>query len=39
MFIDAEEIDNNLWACGKITNQIWNEYLDVEEREQEYQQH
>jgi hypothetical protein len=38
MFTDVEEIENNLWACGKLLNQIKNEDMDTEEQREEDEQ-
>jgi hypothetical protein len=32
IFIDVEEIENNLWACGKLPSKKQNEDMDIEER-------
>jgi hypothetical protein len=38
MFTDVEEIENNLWACGKLLGQIKDENLDTEEQREEDEQ-
>jgi hypothetical protein len=38
MYIDAEEIENNLWACGKLPGQMKNEDMDTEEQREEEEQ-
>ena len=38
MFIDVEEIEENIQACGKLHNQTLDEDVDVEELEKEYEQ-
>jgi len=30
MFTNVEEIKENLWACGRLPNQDWNEGLKVD---------
>jgi len=30
MYIDAEEIENNIWACGKLPNQIKDQDSNTE---------
>jgi hypothetical protein len=37
MFIDVEEIENNLWACGMLPDQI-KEDLNAEEKKEEDEQ-
>jgi hypothetical protein len=37
MFIDAEEIENNLWDCGILLDQI-KEDLNAEDKKEEYEQ-
>jgi hypothetical protein len=39
MFVHAEEIEDNLRACGRLPNQVLNEYLQVEEHEKGYEQY
>jgi hypothetical protein len=36
MFVDAEEVEDNLRACGNLLDQVWDEDL---EQEQVYEQH
>jgi hypothetical protein len=38
MFIDAEEIENNLWACGKLPGQMKDEDMDTKEQREEDEQ-
>jgi len=38
MFIDAEEIEENLRACGKLPNQISDEDLNEYEEDKDYEQ-
>lgn len=38
MFIDVEEVENNLWAYRQIKNQVRDEDLVVEEYEEVYKQ-
>jgi hypothetical protein len=38
MFIYAEKIEDNLRACGKLSNQIWDKDVDAQELDEEYEQ-
>jgi hypothetical protein len=37
MFIDSQEVEDNLQACGKFPNQINEKELDVEEYDSEHE--
>jgi hypothetical protein len=36
MFTDVEEIEDNLWACGKLQNRVWDDDLDTKEHVKVY---
>jgi hypothetical protein len=36
MFVDAEEVENNLWACAQLSCHILDNFLDDEEPEEVY---
>ena len=38
MFVDAKEVENNLWVCGKLHDQIIDKDLNVQEMEEVYEQ-
>jgi hypothetical protein len=38
MFTNVEEIENNLWDCGKLPSQIKDEDMKIEEKREEYEQ-
>ena len=39
MFIDAEEVEENIWACGRLHDQYLDEDLDADELDEEYEQY
>jgi hypothetical protein len=38
MFLDAQEVEDNLQACGKLPDQIEDKKLDIEEHESDHEQ-
>jgi hypothetical protein len=38
MFSDAQEVEDNIQVCGKLSEQIQNEELDAEENDSEHEQ-
>jgi hypothetical protein len=38
VYIDAEEIENNLQVCGNLSDQLWVEYFHVHGHEDVYEQ-
>ena len=31
MFVDAKEVENSIWVCGKLHDQIIEKYFNVQE--------